>query len=392
MKIIPNDKLEKSDLVIDAIYEGTENIRREPISTLLEVPNQSGFRKKGDWRNPSLVVLYSSMEDDDWPDNIDQYSGIFTYYGDNKTPGNPIHETSKKGNKILLYSFERAHDLEEKNSIIPPFFIFTKHPTSNSSRSVQFRGLAVPGNPSLSQTQDLVAIWKSTHQGRFQNYQAKFSILNIGTIKRRWLDDLINGKDAFKNAPDVWKQWILKKNYNVLTSSPVLSTRKTEQQIPDNKLKRDLIDYLHQRYAHNPTKFEPFAANWFVMFDKRAKIDEITQASVDGGRDAMGTYRLGLTKLDPVNVTFYLEAKLYAPENSVGVRETSRLISRIRNRQFGVLITTSYIAPQAYKEIREDNHPIILICGKDIADTLVARGYNSIEKLRNLCESIDLRF
>jgi hypothetical protein len=33
-----------------------------------------------------------------------------------------------------------------------------------------------------------------------------------------------------------------------------------------------------------------------------------------------------------------------------GVREMSRLISRLRHRQFGVLVTTSYVDNQAYRE------------------------------------------
>ena len=33
--------------------------------------------------------------------------------------------------------------------------------------------------------------------------------------------------------------------------------------------------------------------------------------------------------------------------NTVGVKEVSRIISRIRNRQFGVLVSTSAIAKQA---------------------------------------------
>jgi len=63
----------------------------------------------------------------------------------------------------------------------------------------------------------------------------------------------------------------------------------------------------------------------------------------------------------------------------VGVKETARLISRLRHRQFGILVTTSYIGPQAYREIREDSHPVILLCGRDIARLLVDKGYTSVE-------------
>jgi ABC-type lipopolysaccharide export system ATPase subunit len=96
---------------------------------------------------------------------------------------------------------------------------------------------------------------------------------------------------------------------------------------------------------------------------------------------------LGLS-YDPVYVDFALEAKCYSPGiegtemNTVGVREISRLISRLRHRQFGVLVTTSAIARQGYEEVREDNHPIIFITGKDIAEILIQSGHNSQEGVR----------
>ena len=74
---------------------------------------------------------------------------------------------------------------------------------------------------------------------------------------------------------------------------------------------------------------------------------------------------------------FALEAKAFSANNGVGVKETSRLISRLRHRQVGVLITTSYLANQAYKELRADNHPVIIISGGDICQILKRRGLSS---------------
>ena len=48
----------------------------------------------------------------------------------------------------------------------------------------------------------------------------------------------------------------------------------------------------------------------------------------------------------------------------------SRLISRIRYRQFGILITTSYVDNQAYSEVVEDGHPILIVTASDIATIL----------------------
>ena len=69
--------------------------------------------------------------------------------------------------------------------------------------------------------------------------------------------------------------------------------------------------------------------------------------------------------------------------NTVGVKETSRLISRIRHRQFGVLVTTSAVSRQAYSEVRDDRHPVILISGRDIAELLIKTGFNTAESVQS---------
>lgn len=73
--------------------------------------------------------------------------------------------------------------------------------------------------------------------------------------------------------------------------------------------------------------------------------------------------------------------------NSVGVREVSRLISRIQHRQFGVLVTTSVVGRQAYEEVREDRHPIIFFSGRDIAEILMKNGFNTPELVENLLQA-----
>jgi hypothetical protein len=71
-----------------------------------------------------------------------------------------------------------------------------------------------------------------------------------------------------------------------------------------------------------------------------------------------------------------LEAKCFGKDHGVGVRPTSRLISRIKHRQFGILVTTSYLDSQAYNEIKEDGHPILIISGKDLIEILRKKGIN----------------
>ena len=89
----------------------------------------------------------------------------------------------------------------------------------------------------------------------------------------------------------------------------------------------------------------------------------------------------------PLTTFFAVEAKCYNENDSVGVKETSRLISRIKHRQFGVLVTTSFVAKQAYEEIVEDGHPISIISGGDIIEILYRNGYHSLDKLNELLET-----
>ena len=98
MIIIGHDNLKKTDLYIDAIYEGGDNgnVADDPIGKIFPVGNQGGFRYAGSENNLKYLILYTSGEDFEWPDTINTETGVFKYYGDNKKPGNDLHLTKKK--------------------------------------------------------------------------------------------------------------------------------------------------------------------------------------------------------------------------------------------------------------------------------------------------------
>ncbi len=77
---------------------------------------------------------------------------------------------------------------------------------------------------------------------------------------------------------------------------------------------------------------------------------------------------------DQIGLEFALEAKCYAPDNGVNVRDLSRLTSRLRHRQLGVLVTTSYLGDQAYTQLRQDGHPVVVLAAADIVTTLQRHG------------------
>jgi hypothetical protein len=392
LRIVSYSELPKADLLIDAVYEGRagSHLSGEALSKLLPgIGNQGGFRASGRGIDKKFVVLFTSGEDLDWPDSLDSNTGELVYFGDNKTPGHALHDTERGGNRILRRVFDLLHGDPPRREEIPPFLIFQKQATMVSTRSFRFKGLAAPGFPGVSATSDLVAVWKSYQGQRFQNYRAVFTILNAPLVERRWLKELLAGDQPARHAPLVWRDWVGRGHFEPLAAESTTMVRNTAAQLPDSLIKRKILEVVWNYFKEAPHSFEAFATLLFQMHDSRVIIDQITRASVDGGRDAIGRYRLGL-KEDPVYVEFSLEAKCYRPglggasATSVGVKDISRLISRLRHRQFGVLVTTSVVGLQAYEEVRQDKHPIIFFSGKDIADVLVDNGLNTPEAVEDL--------
>jgi hypothetical protein len=370
--LITFERLQEADLILDAMYGGGSkgNLGDEPIGRLLPVGNQGGFRYWKSGERISLMALYTSGEDLDWPDQLDQSTGLFTYYGDNKTPGRALHDTQRKGNVILRDMFEALHANPARREEIPPIFVFEK---AGVGRSVIFRGLAVPGNQFLRPYEDLVAIWKTTGGERFQNYRALFSILETPMVTRAWIDDLAEGSPLTKNAPQAWMEWRETGKCAVLRAEPTHVIRTKAEQLPETKADLAMIGATVDHFRKQPYAFEHCAARLWQMAAPNVSTSDVTRPSRDGGRDATGLYSVASVK-DPLFIDFALEAKCYSPSNGVGVKETSRLISRLRHRQFGVLVTTSYVAQQAYEEIREDRHPIVVMAARDIVQTMKQHG------------------
>jgi hypothetical protein len=375
VNVFPFSALPEADLIVDAIYEGGRkgNTGDDPIGMLIPgAGNQGGFRSVGGFGEPKLAVLYSSMDDPDWPDSIDPYTGTFTYFGDNKKPGHELHDTQRRGNAMLKWCFSLLHSITPDRTKIPPFLIFTR---GGKGRDVIFRGLAVPGTKDDS-GEDLVALWRSKSGQRFQNYRARFTILDVGVVHREWILAVKAGDPLHSSAPRAWTAWASSGVGEALRADPVIQYRTPEQQSPATGRDAALVACIYEHFKDNPHGFEHCAAALAAMMDPNIHVETITRPSVDGGRDAIGTYRFGPVA-DRISLGFALEAKCYGRGNGVGVKELSRLISRLRHREFGILVTTSYLGKQAYEELRADRHPVIVISAADIAAILLKAGLSA---------------
>lgn len=396
-KINPDER-KKWNLYVDAVYKSDptkKNTSGEVLSKLMGVKNQGGFRYKGNTASPDFVILFTSGEDLYWRDELDTSIGVLLYFGDNKIPGRDLHKTNLHGNEILRYIFDLACSSDANlRKKIPPVFVFKKA----KGRDVKFLGLAVPGIKGKPKKDWLTAVWGCNRDGdRFQNYKAYFTILNTGTgseyqsgfgINLAWINDIEQGKAyESKYAPFEWKKYVENKNYTPLFARTEKFIKSKEEQLPNDAIKLAMLNKIHSYFIEKDRgySFERFAAELTQYMDSAVVDIDVTRPYKDGGFDAEGRYRIFSNVENVVYVDFYLQAKCYNPEtNSIGVKDTARLISRIKDRQFGILFTTSFISKQTYEEILEDRHPIVFINGKNIIDyifdELEIRDIESLDK------------
>jgi hypothetical protein len=324
----------------------------------------------------TLAVLYTTGTEVDWPDHLDIHTGDFLYSGDTRHAGTELHVTQRRGNLLLSKVFAWSLDSVQRKAV-PPFFLFDK---PGPGRAVRFRGLLAPGSPRLASHDELTAVWRSTGGTRFQNYRAHFTVLDVPVISRDWLTELQSGNSLGTHCPPPWRQWVTSRSYQPLTAPPTHVVRTPAQQLPGTD-GMAILELIHKHFSENPTQFEHFAADLWKATEPHVERIDVTRPWRDGGRDAVGDYLIG-PPADPVAVEFALEAKCYNPGvNRVGVKDTSRLISRLRHRQFGVLITTSVVDKQAYQEIREDGHPVVIIAGIDLVARLGMQGLQTQQQV-----------
>lgn len=379
MKSVPFDQLASADLVIDANYESNRDdplVRygSDPLTKLIPgIGNAGGFRIRVRGSEMVGLILTSTGGESEWPDDLNNFDGTYTYYGDNRKPGADLHETKAGGNRRLRELFGMAHGSATERSKCPLILVFH---AGEIGKDVVFKGLAVPGARHLGPGDDLVAVWRMSGGKRFQNYRATFTILDTGTISGDWVRTVIAKRNldwADPRVPSVLLDWAENGKYTPLVTERPAVVRTIEEQTPLGKTGQDLIACILDFCKKDKYLFEPIAAALWQMRCSQPVEMQLTRRHRDGGRDAIGFMSLGPVA-DSVPISFSLEAKCYSPGNRVGVTEMSRLISRLRHREFGVMVTTSVVDKQAYQEIRTDGHPIVVMSGRDIAETLIEHG------------------
>ena len=207
---VPFGEVPTSDLIVDALYQSDReappgHLGGEPLSKLMRVGNLGGFRSRKGKSGILFSVLTSTGREPEWPDELDVTTGTYKYYGDNRIPGQSLLETKQRGNLLLKDSFELA---KSENALerakCPVFFIFEP---GGVARDQIFRGLAVPSSASSEENFGLDIVTRTVDGQEFQNYEAKFTVLNEDLISGNWLRDSIDEGRLLMEHPDVPRSW-----------------------------------------------------------------------------------------------------------------------------------------------------------------------------------------
>jgi len=337
------------------------------------IANAQGFRPKSVSGGSTAItdcgfcVLVTTLREPEWPDAFDIDSGLFTYYGDNREAGKAVSDTPIGGNLLLEQVFEQLHNGHRE--AICPFLCFQKY-TGAGGVYMRFLGLAVPGAQGVSSLDDLVAVWRRRGDKRFQNYKAIFTILDDETVTHAWLNEIVSGVTPRKanGCPPAFSNWIKTGKYVPLVTERKVGPRSKVDQQPKTSSEQKVLEKVR---SLTPRQFEFAAAELLPLIDPRFIDIRVTREVRDGGRDVLAEYQVGHGDHSiPLHVS--VEAKLWNEAGAVGVKPMMRLISRLKHRDFGVFVTTSFFDKTVQAELIEDGHPVILVSGGDIARILIA--------------------
>lgn len=388
------------ELQLDTLYRNTNDWKKpEDVFNRFfrfqdgkGINNTAGFRPKSkigkdrSITDSAFCLLVTNFNETEWPDNLDRETGTFVYYGDNRAAGNKLEETAVGGNRLLRHVFEKLH-MQHRNAV-QPFLCFEKVATDNGT-FMRFLGLACPGGPNVSSLEDLVAVWRVKEDRRFQNYRAIFTILKEERVTKAWLEDMVSRISPADSVhcPAMWKQWVQSGIYAPLKCIRQREPRSKIHQLPAATREVEVLQTLYEQLSDR--EFEFAAAEFIQLMDERFTDISVTQFVRDGGRDVLCHYKVG-HDLHQIHLSVSVEAKKWNPQTAVGVKPMMRLLSRLKHRDIGVFITTSFFDKQVQEELIEDGHPVLLVSGGDIARLLIEKELTSGDGLSNWIKRIKL--
>ena len=220
-----------------------------------------------------------------------------------------------------------------------------------------------------------------TQDGYFSNYVFNMCVFSLKSDNEKFSWDWINARrdqnlsneETLKYAPMAWKQWI--KNGDISSVRRHVYTSeivKTSDQIPkrgskEEKTVSQIYEFFSSKDRH---AFELFAMRiaqeLFESTGANFQSGWVTQKSGDGGIDFVARNDIG-NGLAKIKTVLIGQAKCESPGVPTNGVSIARTVSRLKRGWLGIYVTTSYFSTAVQKEVLDDQYPVMLINGLQIA-------------------------
>jgi hypothetical protein len=379
----------QSDVEIDGYLNYhylTSPIERGFKRLLLEagINRAAPVTHRGDTRRPVIALRSSPWkaggESNPWHDEFDLDHGQVRNYGDHKpsTVGLP---GVTPGNRALLEEWHfHSGTTQLERQRAAPLLVFRAKSVNVEGRTrhqgfVEFCGVAL-----IERLEHIVQ--RDPQSGRsFPNIVLDLAVveaLDGDVIDLRWIDDRRDGslsaEQALRFAPPSWKKWVKQGRSSIPgIRRRVLSSRvKTkDQQLPERgSQSASDLQTIYDFYSGRKHAFELLASRVAGEILRRSggsySPGWLTRSGGDGGVDFVGRLDVGsLGANTPVVVLG--QAKCVSPDSSISPDQVARVVARLRRGWIGVFVTTGSFSKQAQIEVVDDQYPLILVSGRELA-------------------------
>lgn len=351
-------------------------------------------------RVPAILVASSphklGMAENPWQDIWDVDNGWARYYGDNRTPG--ADPAAKLGNRALIAAHAlHAHHDPAARARATPLLLFRRVPREGAAKGyAQFEGLSIITGV------ELVTQYSSKAGGTFANYAFELLVMTVVAeheqVDYRWITDRRDATrpiaGTLRYAPKAWKEWVHSGAASLdrvrRRVSKLLVESKDQQMPAAGTREATILATIYSYYDGKKHRFEALAQRVAERVISPAPGTYVpgglTRASADGGIDFIARLDVG-TGFGRAKLIVLGQAKCEKLGSPTHGNHIARTVARLRRGWLGVYVTTSYFSAQTQREVIEDRYPIVLICGRRLAEEvsrmLVERGDDDITALLN---------
>lgn len=330
-------------------------------------------------RRPAILIASSphrvGSEGTPWEDSFDADRGRILYYGDCK--GQSCGPAQTRGNRTLLEEFpiHRASS-EADRALATPLIFFRRVPHAGRKKGhVVFEGYG------LIEQVELVVQYAAGRKATFSNYVFHCAVLSLAHEKEEFDWSWINSRrdpsvplaETVKQAPAAWRGWLQQGSSSVeryrRNVSKLKVLRRLEQLPPPDTREESALRQIYEFYSGRKHRFEALSAEVTgrILGRTGAYSDGwITSASSDGGVDFVGRLDLGSAG-SRVSIVVLGQAKCESLVTPTGGGHVARTVARLKRGWIGAYVTTSFFSEAVQREIIEDQYPILLVAGGQLA-------------------------